>query len=225
MKNYTPLLECDNYYHIYNHAVGQENLFKNEGNYYYFLKKMAKYISPIADIYVYCLMPNHFHLLVKIKTEDELIKYFKELKGEDYLRKNLSGLEDLTGLKNELKNDLTGLVSKQFSNLFNSYTKSINKQQSRQGNLFRRPFKRLHIDSNDYFRELIHYIHFNPVHHGFVKDLRDWKHSSFESFFSEKATLLKRNEVIDWFDDKENFYAFHQKEINEELIINLEYID
>ncbi len=208
MKNYIPQLECDKYYHIYNHAVGSDNLFKIEANYNFFLKKYAKYISPIVDTFAYCLMPNHFHFAVRVKEEKELIKYFSEIKGKD-----------LTGLQN-----LSGLLSQQFSNLFNSYTKSLNKQQKRQGNLFRRPFKRIHIDSNDYFREIIHYIHFNPVHHGFVKDLREWKHSSFDSFFSEKATLLKRDEVIDWFDDKDNFYAFHKKEIDKQMIIDLELI-
>lgn len=83
-------------------------------------------------------------------------------------------------------------------------------------------FRRKHIDSNEYFREIIHYLHYKPVHHGFVEDLRDWKHSSFESFFSEKATSLKRTEVIEWFKDKENFWAFHQKEIDEKIILELE---
>ena len=89
--------------------------------------------------------------------------------------------------------------------------------------MFQKPFKRLHISSDEYFRNMIHYIHFNPVHHGFVNDLRDWKHSSFESFFTTKATQLKRQEVIELFGDKENFYQFHQKEIDEKMISDFEY--
>ena len=69
MKNYLPPLEADNYYHIYNHAVGQDNLFKKDENYNFFLKKYANYINPIADTFAYCLMPNHFHFLVRIKYE------------------------------------------------------------------------------------------------------------------------------------------------------------
>ncbi len=208
MKNYTEHLESDKYYHIYNHAVGTDNLFTSQENYYFFLKKYSLYIAPVADTFAYCLMPNHFHFAVRIKDEKEIVKFLKEVK-----RKDLTGFENLSGL-----------ISQQFSNLFNSYTKAYNKQQNRYGSLFQRPFKRKLIISDDYFREIIHYIHFNPVHHGFTDDLRDWQYSSFESFFSEKATQLKRNEVIKWFDNKENFYTFHQKEINKKLIIDLEYL-
>jgi len=57
-------LEVEKCYHIYNHAVGNENLFRCDENYRYFLKKYAEHISPIADTFAYCLMPNHFHLSV-----------------------------------------------------------------------------------------------------------------------------------------------------------------
>ena len=67
-----PLLP-DYFYHIYNHANGDDNLFREQENYRFFLQQYAKYINPIADTYAYCLMPNHFHLLVKIKEEQDLL--------------------------------------------------------------------------------------------------------------------------------------------------------
>ena len=166
-------LETDKYYHIYNHANGCENLFDNEGNYYFFLKQYGKYMSPILDTFAYCLMPNHIHLAVKIKPETE----FKLL--ESY---NLSKSYD-----NSEK-----YISKQFANLFSSYTQAFNKQQNRKGSLFMQNFKRKLIDSDNYLKQLIIYIHPNPVHHGFVKDLRDWEFLSFKSFFSSRETKLKR---------------------------------
>ena len=196
------LLEPEKYYHIYNHAVGGDNLFKSEENYSFFLDKYKQYISPIADTFAYCLMPNHFHFALRIKDKTLLT--------------NLQGFENLGGLETSNK------LSKQFSNFFNSYTKSFNKQQNRRGGLFEQKFKRKQITSNKYFKQLIHYIHFNPVHHNFVSDLRDWKHSSFESFFSEKATLLEREEVVNWFGDKENFYNYHKQKIDDRIILELE---
>jgi REP element-mobilizing transposase RayT len=59
------------YYHIYNHANGSENLFLNEDNYNFFLKKYSSYIRPVADTFAYCLMPNHIHVLVRIKEINE----------------------------------------------------------------------------------------------------------------------------------------------------------
>jgi len=206
MKHYTPELVPDSMYHIFNHAVSSENLFRNEENYRFFLKKYAEYISPVADTFAYCLMPNHFHFAIRIKSEAELAVQMR----------TLSKFQTLTKLNYE------AYLSKQFSNLFSSYTQSFNKLYQREGSLFRRPFKRLKITDDAYFRQIMHYIHYNPVYHGFTDDLRDWKFSSFESYFSDKATLLKRDEVTEWFHDKENFYAFHQTELDEKMTLELE---
>jgi hypothetical protein len=54
---------------IYNRGNNGENLFREQRNYPYFLKLYAKHIEPIAETYAYCLLRNHFHLLVKIKDE------------------------------------------------------------------------------------------------------------------------------------------------------------
>jgi hypothetical protein len=64
-------LEPENYYHIYNHAVSGWDLFRVPDNYEYFLSLYDKYISPIADTYEWVLMPNLFHLLVRIKNVDD----------------------------------------------------------------------------------------------------------------------------------------------------------
>ena len=196
-------LEPGQFYHIYNHANGHENLFVNEGNYYFFLRKFMQYIHPIADTFAYCLMPNHFHIAIKIKSKKELLK--------------IPGIEKYA--------TISAFLSKQFAKLFSSYTQAFNKQQSRRGSLFVPNFSRKRIESPDYFRALIHYIHFNAVHHGFVDDLRDWPYSSFNSFFSPKSSSLKRAEVISWFEDKKSFFRYHQKQIDEKMVLELEVND
>ena len=55
-------------YHIYNRGNNGENLFFEPRNYRYFLELYAKYVAPAAVTYAYCLLPNHFHLLVKIRV-------------------------------------------------------------------------------------------------------------------------------------------------------------
>jgi len=57
------------FYHIYNRAVADNLLFSEERNYFFFLSKIKKYLNPISDILAYCLMPNHYHLIVKIKSD------------------------------------------------------------------------------------------------------------------------------------------------------------
>jgi REP element-mobilizing transposase RayT len=71
MSANTPLRR-GGYYHIYNRGNNRENLFREERNYRYFFDLYAKYVEIVAETYAYCLMRNHFHLLVRIKEGDSL---------------------------------------------------------------------------------------------------------------------------------------------------------
>ncbi len=60
-------------YHIYNRGNNGENIFVEERNYSYFLRLYAKYIAPIADTFAYCLLRNHFHILLRVKQFDTIM--------------------------------------------------------------------------------------------------------------------------------------------------------
>lgn len=62
-------LEPGHYYHIYNRGNNGEQLFYTEMNYAFFLSRYKKYLSGHVITYAYCLIPNHFHLLVRIVSE------------------------------------------------------------------------------------------------------------------------------------------------------------
>ncbi len=209
-----PTLNPDRFYHIYNHANGRENLFENSGNYRYFIKRYVHFIHPIAETYAYCLMPNHFHFAIKIKALEEIVKVIR-------MQQSSKGLEPLDDY--DINNDLISkFLSRQFANLFNSYAQAFNKQQNRKGSLFIPNFSRKLVDSEEYLRTLIHYIHLNPVHHGFVYDFTKWKHSSYITFISTLPTEIKRYEVITMFSGKENFIAYHRRDIDNNMISDLE---
>ncbi len=200
-------LEPDKTYHVYNHGNAKDNIFRCDDNYTYFLKKYIEYIYPIADTFAYCLMPNHFHLLLRIKSEKDLIE----------LLPNPQGFKNLAGL-----NNLAGIISQRFSNFFNAYAKAFNKMYERKGSLFLDNFERKLVTDDEYFRNLVHYIHYNPVHHGFVSDFRDWKYSSFESYFSQSKSRINRKEVIDLFDNITNFKAYHHRAIDDNFIVEFD---
>ena len=101
-----------------------------------------------------------------------------------------------------------------FSNLFNAYTKAFNKQHQTHGTLFERPFRRKRINEKDYLRQVILYIHSNPVHHGFCEHPIEYPWSSYLTCISEKPTKLQRKFVIGWFDDVANFRYMHNKKID-----------
>ena len=188
-------------YHIYTHANGSENLFNCDSNYKYFLSKYSEHIYPIAETYAYCLMPNHFHLMVQMRTEREIIAY---LRGKSVELSSLQGLESLGGF--------SMIVSRSFSNLFNGYTQAYNKMYNRKGSLFSPNFKRKEVTDESYMTQLISYIHNNPVHHGFTDTLIDWPYSSFHTYLSVKPTKLNRRYMTEWFGNKEGLIRFHKEE-------------
>jgi len=70
----TVILQNGCFYHVYNRGNNKETLFKEDANYTYFLILIKKYIIPVADVYAYCLLSNHFHLLIRIKDEAKAIE-------------------------------------------------------------------------------------------------------------------------------------------------------
>jgi putative transposase len=197
------------YFHIYNKGVNGINLFYNSGNYEHFLRLYDQHIDPVVDTFAWCLLGNHFHLLVRIKEPEEVVG------GE-----NLTGFQNLSGLEGREKEEKYSIwISKRFSNLFNAYAKGLNNQRSRQGTLFERPFRRKLVDSDLYFRQLVVYIHSNPVHHGFTDNYKEYPWSSYGSIVSAKPTKLQRNQVLGWFDGQGNFVDTHRQ------IIDFDFID
>ena len=232
----TELLDFDTHYHIFNHANGFENLFREAKNYQYFLEKYEKHIHPIAETISWCLMPNHFHVLVRIKTRQEIFDYFQEqarLQEELTRSDEFSSFRDLTFPKfrtlemfskeenssSASKNKSCGFLpngkvldeyflSKQFANFFSSYTQSFNKVYQRRGSLFIKNFKRVKVTNDTYFRNLVIYIHLNPIHHGFTTKELEWSWTSYLDFTKAFPELL-----CHYFGDLENYKWIHKQKI------------
>src|SRR5690606_35746396 len=76
LKTITPILG-GNYYHLFNRGSNCQNIFYLPKNYDYFLKLLKDFLGDYVYFLAYFLMPNHFHLVIKIK--DEIVTE----KGED----------------------------------------------------------------------------------------------------------------------------------------------
>ncbi len=196
MSAYHVPMEADCIYPFYSRAVGQEKLFKYEDNYRYFLTKYKLHINPIANTFAWCLLPNHFHFLIKVKSLDSIRFYYSAVKKINFSAELLSDF-----------------IMERFSNWLNSYTKAFNKVNERKGSLFIDYMRRVQVNGDEQLSATIFYIHKNPVHHGLVKKLEDWKWSSYKSFFSNRETSLQKDEVIDMFQGIEAFAAFHQQTV------------
>lgn len=85
-------------YHIYNRGVDKRNIFLNTRDYQRFIKSLVVFNDiktlngqhfndlidnrskdPLVNIIAYCLMPNHFHLLIEQRTDDGITKFLQKL--------------------------------------------------------------------------------------------------------------------------------------------------
>ena len=193
-KNYRIRIEPDKFYHIWNRGNNRENLFYASANYEYFLRMYAELLDPVAETYAFCLLPNHFHILIRTKSFPVLVSPMAET--------------------NKTKNP----VSLAFQRFFTAYSQAINIQQHRTGSLFQKPFKRLEIKSARQLSNLVHYIHTNPQRHRIIDDFRQYPWSSYERILISRPSKLKKEEVLQWFRNKENYLNYHARTINlEEL--------
>jgi putative transposase len=176
-----------NIYHIFNQGNRGINIFYQERNYFHFLKKYDEYLSDFIETYAYCLLPNHFHLLMKIKSQ-----------------------KDFPLLKHTENKSVDEIISEQFRRFFMAYAKAINVQEKLTGSLFRKRFERKWIDSDVYFTQMIGYVHCQLSHHGFsIKD-QDYDWSSYKRILTDTPSKLQKQAVLDWFGTKEKYIEFHK---------------
>lgn len=207
MKQYEIPLEEGKFYHIYNRGINGTDLFYDRANYTYFLLKYSLYLSPVVDTYAYCLLKNHFHLLIRVK--EQLKPTVQDL------------LDNPAEMNKKGLHSPDRIVSKKFSDFFNSYSKSINKSYGRTGGLFETPFRRISIEDDAYFSRMVWYIHWNPQKHGFVKNFKDYPHSSYNSLLTNKPTRLERDYVLNWFGNNQEYKLFHELMHSEDSIRHL----
>jgi len=173
----------DVYYHFYNRGNNRQTIFFEADNYLYFLKGVKKYLAPVATIVVYCLMPTHYHILVRIKQTSE-------------------------APKNGEASEVSKQVSLAMQKFLISYTKAINKRFSRVGALFQGQFQAKPIQTYSHLLNLCIYIHGNPVKDGLVALPEDWIYSNYLEWLGQRdGTLVDREFTQEHFGSPADYQA------------------
>ena len=161
----------DEFYHIYNRGNNQLPIFFNDDNYLFFLKKIREQLSPCSNIICYCLMPNHFHIIIQA-NEKSVVE-----------RKSFGGKP-----MQEFAYRIGMLLS--------SYSQAINKQNKTTGSLFQQKTKAKILSEQvegiqeNYLENCFFYVHNNPFEAGLVKTLKDWAYSSYLDYIGERNGTL-----------------------------------
>lgn len=178
------IIEENKLYHIYNQGNNKQKIFFSPENYLFFLKKIKLHILPHADILAWCLMPNHFHLMVYVHT----LEISDSDQSETYvIARKVRNLNDSIGV------------------ILRTYTRAINKQENRSGSLFKPHTKAESITEikgisfsldntsngaeftqqitvEEYPQICFNYIHGNPVKAKLVRQPEDWEFSSYRDY-------------------------------------------
>jgi REP element-mobilizing transposase RayT len=170
----------NNIYHIYNQGNNRQTIFFNRQDYLLFMNLYKKLIHPTSDTISWCLMPNHFHFM--IKTDDRCSTIFKQ--GGIFIDPVTNG----------------------FRKLLSSYARISNNQNQRTGSIFRQKTKSKCLNDiiikpgsiyqiQDYFINCFHYIHQNPFVAKLATRLEDWEFSSFIDYSGLRDGSLCQREL------------------------------
>jgi REP element-mobilizing transposase RayT len=168
MPRRTPPFVPDVYYHFYNRGNNRQSIFFQPENYVFFLGGMKKYLLPFVSIVAYCLMPTHYHILVRIKQTSEVLK----------------------------TSEVSRQVSLAMQKFLISYTKAINKRFSLVGALLQGQFQAKPIQTYPHLLNLCVYVHANPVKDGLVALPEDWIYSNYLEMLGQRDGLLADREFI-----------------------------
>lgn len=157
--------ESESVYHVYNRGNQHQSVFFKDADYMLFLRKIREQLLPVADILAWCLMPNHFHLMICANDKG--------------CSRRISGSNEIQEL------------SYRMGIMLSSYASVINKEHCTDGSLFQKKTKAKLIDNQEYMICCMHYIHQNPMVAGLTDGtLEDWKYSSFSDYAGlRKGTL------------------------------------
>ncbi len=196
-------------YHIFNRGNNSRKIFFNHDNYIYFLQKLRKHIIPYCDILAWCLMPNHFHLMVSVKYTILDIGIEKQLALSDRMTSSHPITRSIK-IPRTLNNSI-GIMLR-------SYTRAIQKQENTTGSLFQSKTKAecincpkgitpawfqsafgaiisTSIPELEYPKLCFEYIHNNPVSAGLVNELLNWEYSSARDYFGKREGSLINREL------------------------------
>jgi putative transposase len=102
-------------------------------------------------------------------------------------------------------------LAHRFGSFQNAYARAFNIRYKRRGSLFMQSFGRKLVEQEEYFLNGVQYIHLNAVYHSMVKNVNDWKYTSYHAYVSKQESKLTRENVINYFGSLKEFKDFHER--------------
>lgn len=171
-------------YHMILRGVNRQIIFEDEENSIKFLQTLKEYKEKSEyEIYAYCLMGNHIHILIK-EGEEELGTTMRRIGA--------------------------------------SYVYWYNWKYERIGHLFQDRYKSEAVEDDKYLLTVLRYIHQNPLKAGLIKDIKEYKWSSYNEYIN-KSKIIDSDFILDLFNKDRNkakilFEEFHKIESDSQCL-------
>lgn len=194
-------------YHILNRSIAQEEIFtkKNQLNRILNLLQFYRYLQNIKySEFKKLSVDAKKNYIDNSKNEKPLVEIYSFSIMPNHFHLLLKQISD------------NGIV-RFTSNFQNSYAKYFNKTTNRDGSLFKRPFRAVHIDNDETFLHVLRYIHLNPVTSFIVefRDLASYPWNSYSHYLlSQEYSFIEKGVAIKMFE--ENIDKFVEFTSNQE---------
>jgi putative transposase len=165
------------YYHNYNRGNDKREIFHDKDDYDRFVKLLYLMNSSLhfnindikrtgkwencneidrgetlVDIGAWCLMPNHFHLLIREReVKIRIKKILLEVQPQEKQQESLTDERIVSG---------TAIFMQKLQTAYSMY---YNKKYHRNGSLMEGRFKSRHLDYDEYLKYMFAYVHLNPI--------------------------------------------------------------
>jgi putative transposase len=193
------IFEENHLYHVLNRSSAKMRVFITNENYLYFLRKIRNTLLNHCNIVAYCLMPNHFHLLLFVHTPVVTVS------------------SDSASI-----NQKTRSLNQAIGIMLRSYTAALQKQEKFSGSLFQQHTKAFCLTKPDsitpayfdtafgvkinfiptekqYPQVCFDYIHNNPVVANIASKPEDWEFSSARDYSDMRQGTLVNKKLAEYF--------------------------
>lgn len=147
--------------------------------------------------WVYHIYNRWLEKMIIFKNEKDFEKFYKIIVKnlEKYKTIKIISYSFLPNHFHFIVNNTGTELSDFFWNICNSYAKYFNTKYERKWSLFEWRFQAKIIVNEEYLLKCLSYVNFNPMKHEIVKNINDYKWTSYNQF-TNKETLEKYKGLI-----------------------------
>ncbi len=99
-----------------------------------------------------------------------------------------------------------------------SYAQYHNRTHGRTGHLFQNRYQSEPVSDDSYLLVVSRYIHQNPLKAGIVKDIKEYRWSSYNSYLSDKPTIIDKDILKQYFSNLKAFIDFTNQSNNDQCL-------